>query len=74
MTCACCPACRVRFSEAATAYFAACPKCGRKPQAISRPEDVVGFQLINLELTPSVPEAAAAAVSLPAFSLSDLRS
>jgi hypothetical protein len=66
MTCVCCPKCRLRFSEAASIYLAACPGCDGKPQAISSLADVLGFQLINLQ--PPAPAAAAgvaAAVSLP---------
>ncbi len=59
-TCACCPKCRIRFSRAATVHYAACPQCGRKPVMISSLEEVVGFQLITLQ----VPEPAAGAVAL----------
>lgn len=65
MSCVCCPRCQLRFSQAASIYLAVCPGCGGKPEAITALEDVVGFQLINLQPPVAEDGAAAAAISLP---------
>ena len=67
MTGACCPDCRLRFSPAAQAHYAACPRCGRKPREIASLEQVVGFQLLHLDAPPPASAAVAAAVALPRF-------
>lgn len=65
MTCVGCRECRLRFSKAASIYLATCPDCGREPEVMLSLEQVVGFQLIDLQ--PPAPDmgAAAAAISLP---------
>jgi hypothetical protein len=61
-----CPNCRLRFTGAAAAYLAACPECGRPPQAILDAQGVVGFKLFVVEGVPQErPEALALAVPFP---------
>jgi hypothetical protein len=66
MTCVSCPSCRLRFTFPATAYLAACPKCGRPVQSI-RAEEAVGFSLFIPESDASHerPEALAVSILIP---------
>jgi hypothetical protein len=65
MTHLCCPGCRLRFTPAARAYLAACPKCGEQPQ-FSSLEGTVGFRIFRLEDVPdSLPEAAVVSLPVP---------
>jgi hypothetical protein len=73
MTCVCCPKCRLRFSQSASIYLAACPGCDGQPQAITSLAEVVGFQLINLQPPAPADGAVAAASSLPIPSPSGAR-
>jgi hypothetical protein len=65
MSYSCCPKCELRFSKAASVYLIECPQCGRKPVAIESLKQVVGFQLINLQLPAPDVDGVAVAISLP---------
>lgn len=60
-----CPSCRLRFTSAAAAYLAACPKCGRSPQSIAGAEELVGFSLFVPENDASRERPEALAISIP---------
>lgn len=66
MTHACCPACRLRFTAAATAYLLACPACGEPPQPLAGLAGAVGYRLFRLEDAPhSLPEAVEVSMPIP---------
>lgn len=66
MTAVCCPDCRLRFTPAAAGYLAACPQCGKPPQAIASLEGAVGFRLFRPEDAPlSLPEALEVSMPIP---------
>ncbi len=73
MTHSSCPHCRLRLTSGAAAGRLACPACGRPLETLSRPGDVVGYQLIGLEDAPrSLPEAIAVALPAPGHYLGQL--
>jgi hypothetical protein len=66
MTQVCCPACRLRFSPAASAYIVACPQCGEPPQAALSRESTMGFRLVGAdEFEIEMPQAVAVAIPVP---------
>jgi hypothetical protein len=66
MTHVCCPHCRLRFTNAITAYLVTCPECGQPPQPISSPEGLVGFRLFTFKDAPHpMPEAVAVSIPIP---------
>lgn len=45
MTRACCPGCRLRFTQVAAAHLTTCPECGAPLVLGLTARDAVGFQL-----------------------------
>jgi len=48
MTRACCPACRLRFTPAATAHLTTCPVCGVPLKLGVAVRDAVGYRLHDM--------------------------
>jgi len=65
---ACCPQCRLRFTQAAAVSLAACPACRRPLEEASTLQDLLGFRLtgpVRSAYAPPESAAAAASVSIP---------
>ena len=63
----CCSRCRLRFTPEASAYIAACPQCGERPQEFTG-QNALGFRLVGPEDLPiELPQAVAVAVPSSEF-------
>jgi hypothetical protein len=66
MTQVCCPACRLRFTRAASSYIHACPACGAAPQPLASAAQALGFRLASADDdTSRLPDAIAVAMPHP---------